>query len=127
MTNGIFLKLMAAFAVVILATAITFDAMLGGAVRLAYPLSDVEAVSLQIRHRLELASALAFLFALVVGAPLADLAGESWVSPRPLCSSSASSVLIFARLTLPSATTPLHRARFQPHQLPKLHVIMQTI
>jgi len=30
-TNGIFLKLMAAFAVVILATAITFDAMLGGA------------------------------------------------------------------------------------------------
>src|SRR5271156_6950430 len=59
---------MAAFAVVILATAITFDAMLGGAVRLAYPLSDVEAVSVQIRHRLELASGLAFLFALLVAA-----------------------------------------------------------
>ncbi|MGC2022679.1 MAG: hypothetical protein WA654_16575, partial [Candidatus Sulfotelmatobacter sp.] len=61
MRNGIFLKLMAAFSVVILAAAVIFDAMLGGAVRLAYPLSDVEAVSLQIRHRLELASALVFL------------------------------------------------------------------
>src|ERR1700691_296952 len=70
--NGIFLKLMAAFAVVILATAVTFDAMLGGAVRLAYPLSDVEAVSLQIRHRLELASRLAFLFACVVAAVAAN-------------------------------------------------------
>jgi len=40
----------------------------GGAVRLAYPLSDVEAVSVQIRHRLELASGLAFLFALLVAA-----------------------------------------------------------
>ncbi len=40
----------------------------GGAVRLAYPLSDVEAVSLQVRHRLELASGLAFLFALLVAA-----------------------------------------------------------
>jgi two-component system phosphate regulon sensor histidine kinase PhoR len=40
----------------------------GGAVRLAYPLSDVEAVSVQVRHRLELASGLAFLFALVVAA-----------------------------------------------------------
>jgi len=40
----------------------------GGAVRLAYPLSDVEAVSLQVRHRLELASGLAFLFALMVAA-----------------------------------------------------------
>lgn len=38
----------------------------GGAVRLAYPLSDVDAVSAQVRHRLELASGLAFLFALVV-------------------------------------------------------------
>jgi two-component system, OmpR family, phosphate regulon sensor histidine kinase PhoR len=38
----------------------------GGAVRLAYPLSDVEAVSQQVRRRLELGSALAFLFALVV-------------------------------------------------------------
>ena len=36
--------------------------------RLAYPLSDVEAVSLQVRRRLELGSALAFLFALVVAA-----------------------------------------------------------
>lgn len=63
---------MAAFSVVILATAVTFDAMLGGAVRLAYPLSDVEAVSLQMRHRLELASVLAFLFALVVAAVAAN-------------------------------------------------------
>ena len=44
----------------------------GGAVRLAYPLSDVEAVSVQIRHRLELASGLAFLFALVVAAIAAN-------------------------------------------------------
>jgi two-component system phosphate regulon sensor histidine kinase PhoR len=40
----------------------------GGAVRLAYPLSDVEAVSQQVHHRLEFASSLAFLFALVVAA-----------------------------------------------------------
>ncbi len=40
----------------------------GGAVRLAYPLSDVEAVSAQVRHRLGLASGMAFLFALVVAA-----------------------------------------------------------
>ncbi|MGA7511863.1 MAG: ATP-binding protein [Candidatus Sulfotelmatobacter sp.] len=72
MRNGIFLKLMAAFSVVILAAAVTFDAMLGGAVRLAYPLSDVEAVSLQMRHRLELASVLVFLFALVVAAVAAN-------------------------------------------------------
>jgi two-component system phosphate regulon sensor histidine kinase PhoR len=39
-----------------------------GAVRLAYPLSDVEAVSAQLRRRLALASGLAFLFALVVAA-----------------------------------------------------------
>jgi two-component system, OmpR family, phosphate regulon sensor histidine kinase PhoR len=70
--NGIFVKLMAAFAVVILATAVTFDAMLGAAVRLAYPLSDVEAVALQMRHRLELASGLAFLFAFVVAAVAAN-------------------------------------------------------
>jgi two-component system, OmpR family, phosphate regulon sensor histidine kinase PhoR len=44
----------------------------GGAVRLAYPLSDVDAVSVQIRHRLELASILAFLFALVVAAVAAN-------------------------------------------------------
>src|SRR6202050_3523458 len=63
---------MAAFVVVILATAVTFDAMLGGAARLAYPLSDVEAVSLQIRHRLEQASGLAFLFAFLVAAVAAN-------------------------------------------------------
>jgi two-component system, OmpR family, phosphate regulon sensor histidine kinase PhoR len=40
----------------------------GGAVRLAYPLSDVEAVSAQVRHRLEWASAMAFCFALIVAA-----------------------------------------------------------
>jgi two-component system, OmpR family, phosphate regulon sensor histidine kinase PhoR len=40
----------------------------GGAVRLAYPLSDVENVSVQVRRRLELASGLAFLFALFVAA-----------------------------------------------------------
>jgi two-component system phosphate regulon sensor histidine kinase PhoR len=40
----------------------------GGAVRLAYPLSDVEAVSSQVRRRLALASGLAFLFALLVAA-----------------------------------------------------------
>jgi two-component system, OmpR family, phosphate regulon sensor histidine kinase PhoR len=40
----------------------------GGAVRLAYPLSDVEDVSAQVRRRLALASALAFLFALLVAA-----------------------------------------------------------
>jgi len=40
----------------------------GGAVRLAYPLSDVEAVSAQVRRRLGLASGLAFLFALLVAA-----------------------------------------------------------
>jgi two-component system phosphate regulon sensor histidine kinase PhoR len=40
----------------------------GGAVRLAYPLSDVDAVSQQVRYRLELASGLAFFFALLVAA-----------------------------------------------------------
>jgi two-component system phosphate regulon sensor histidine kinase PhoR len=40
----------------------------GGAVRLAYPLSDVEAVSAQVHRRLELASAITFLFALMVAA-----------------------------------------------------------
>jgi two-component system phosphate regulon sensor histidine kinase PhoR len=44
----------------------------GGAVRLAYPLSDVEAVSVQVRHRLELASGMAFLFALLVAAVAAN-------------------------------------------------------
>jgi two-component system phosphate regulon sensor histidine kinase PhoR len=40
----------------------------GGAVRLAYPLSDVEAVSFQVRRRMEWASALAIVFALLVAA-----------------------------------------------------------
>ncbi len=40
----------------------------GGAVRLAYPLSDVEAISAQMRHRMELASGLVILFALIVAA-----------------------------------------------------------
>jgi two-component system, OmpR family, phosphate regulon sensor histidine kinase PhoR len=40
----------------------------GGAVRLAYPLSDVDAVSVHVHRRLELASGLAFLFALLVAA-----------------------------------------------------------
>jgi two-component system phosphate regulon sensor histidine kinase PhoR len=44
----------------------------GGAVRLAYPLSDVEAVSAQVRRRLGLASGMAFLFALVVAAVAAQ-------------------------------------------------------
>ena len=44
----------------------------GGAVRLAYPLSDVEAVAMQVRHRLELASGMAFLFALLVAAVAAN-------------------------------------------------------
>jgi two-component system phosphate regulon sensor histidine kinase PhoR len=44
----------------------------GGAVRLAYPLSDVEAVSAQVRRRLALASGLAFLFALFVAAVAAQ-------------------------------------------------------
>jgi len=43
----------------------------GGAVRLAYPLSDVEAVSAQVHRRLELASGLAFIFALIVAATAA--------------------------------------------------------
>jgi two-component system phosphate regulon sensor histidine kinase PhoR len=40
----------------------------GGAVRLAYPLSDVEAVSALVRRRLALASALVFFLALLVAA-----------------------------------------------------------
>jgi two-component system, OmpR family, phosphate regulon sensor histidine kinase PhoR len=38
----------------------------GGAVRMAYPLSDVEAISAQVRHTLEKASVIAFVFALIV-------------------------------------------------------------
>jgi two-component system, OmpR family, phosphate regulon sensor histidine kinase PhoR len=44
----------------------------GGAVRLAYPLSDVDAVSLQVRRRLAWASGLAFLFAFLVAAVAAQ-------------------------------------------------------
>ncbi len=40
----------------------------GGAVRLAYPLSDVEAVTAQVRRRLARASGWTFLFALLVAA-----------------------------------------------------------
>jgi two-component system phosphate regulon sensor histidine kinase PhoR len=40
----------------------------GGAVRLAYPLSDVEAISAQVRGSLARATGLAFLFALLVAA-----------------------------------------------------------
>jgi two-component system, OmpR family, phosphate regulon sensor histidine kinase PhoR len=40
----------------------------GGAVRLAYPLSDVEAVSQKVHRRLELATGLAFLVALIAAA-----------------------------------------------------------
>ena len=49
----------------------------GGAVRLAYPLSDVEAVSAQVRRRLELASGITFLFALIVAA-----GGAQWSARR---------------------------------------------
>jgi two-component system phosphate regulon sensor histidine kinase PhoR len=49
----------------------------GGAVRLAYPLSDVEAVSAQVRRRLALASVLAFFFALIVAA-----AASRWTAQR---------------------------------------------
>ncbi|HVI06961.1 MAG TPA: ATP-binding protein [Candidatus Binatia bacterium] len=49
----------------------------GGAVRLAYPLSDVEAISQKVRRRLALASGLAFLFALVVAA-----AAAQWTARR---------------------------------------------
>src|SRR5258707_1545989 len=49
----------------------------GGAVRLAYPLSDVEAVSAQVCRRLGLASGLAFFFALVL-APVA----AHWMARR---------------------------------------------
>jgi two-component system phosphate regulon sensor histidine kinase PhoR len=43
----------------------------GGAVRLAYPLSDIEKVNAQLRARLALASGVALLFAIVVAAAAA--------------------------------------------------------
>jgi two-component system, OmpR family, phosphate regulon sensor histidine kinase PhoR len=43
----------------------------GGAVRLAYPLSDVEAVSAELRRRLAMATGVAFLIALLVAAAAA--------------------------------------------------------
>jgi two-component system, OmpR family, phosphate regulon sensor histidine kinase PhoR len=49
----------------------------GGAVRLAYPLSDVESISGEVRRRLATASALAFLFALFVAA-----AASQWSARR---------------------------------------------
>lgn len=49
----------------------------GGAVRLAYPLSDVEAVSQQVRRKLATATALAFLLALMVAA-----AASRWSARR---------------------------------------------
>ncbi|MGA8762998.1 MAG: ATP-binding protein [Candidatus Sulfotelmatobacter sp.] len=44
----------------------------GGAVRLAYPLSDLESTAGQVHRRLALASALAFVFALLVAAAAAN-------------------------------------------------------
>ena len=44
----------------------------GGAVRLAYPLSDIDAVSQQFRRRLEIASGLALVFALIVATVAAN-------------------------------------------------------
>jgi two-component system, OmpR family, phosphate regulon sensor histidine kinase PhoR len=49
----------------------------GGAVRLAYPLSDVEAVEAQVRRRLFLGSALALLIASIVAA-----SASVWMSRR---------------------------------------------
>jgi two-component system phosphate regulon sensor histidine kinase PhoR len=49
----------------------------GGAVRMAYPLSDVEAVSAQVHGKLALASGMAFLLALLVAA-----ASAHWISRR---------------------------------------------
>jgi two-component system, OmpR family, phosphate regulon sensor histidine kinase PhoR len=49
----------------------------GGAVRLAYPLSDVEAVEAQVRRRLLLGSALALLIASIVAA-----SASVWMSRR---------------------------------------------
>jgi two-component system phosphate regulon sensor histidine kinase PhoR len=49
----------------------------GGAVRMAYPLSDVEAVSSQVRGQLALASGVALLLALLVAA-----AASHWISRR---------------------------------------------
>jgi two-component system phosphate regulon sensor histidine kinase PhoR len=49
----------------------------GGAVRLAYPLSDVEAVQAQVRRRLLFGSSIAFLLALVIAA-----AASVWSSRR---------------------------------------------
>ena len=49
----------------------------GGAVRLAYPLSDVEAISGKVFRGLAISSALAFIFALVVAA-----AAATWTARR---------------------------------------------
>jgi two-component system, OmpR family, phosphate regulon sensor histidine kinase PhoR len=49
----------------------------GGAVRLAYPLSDVEAVQAQVRRRLFLGSSIAFVIALLIAA-----AASVWTARR---------------------------------------------
>lgn len=49
----------------------------GGAVRLAYPLSDLEAVQVEVRHRLLWGSVLAFLAALLIAAT-----ASIWISRR---------------------------------------------
>src|SRR5580698_662312 len=49
----------------------------GGAVRLAYPLSDVEAVQAQVRHRLLWGSVLALFIALIIAA-----SASVWTSRR---------------------------------------------
>ena len=49
----------------------------GGAVRLAYPLSDVEAVQAQVRRRLLLGSSIAFVIALLIAA-----AASVWTARR---------------------------------------------
>jgi two-component system, OmpR family, phosphate regulon sensor histidine kinase PhoR len=49
----------------------------GGAVRLAYPLSDVEAVKTQVRHRMLWGAGLALLIALIVAA-----VASVWISRR---------------------------------------------
>lgn len=51
--------------------------MSGGAVRLAYPLSDVEAVQMEVRRRLLWGSAIAFVIALIIAA-----SASVWTSRR---------------------------------------------
>ena len=78
----------------------------GGAVRLAYPLSDVDAVSAQVRDRLALGSALAFVVALFVAAMAsAAIAPADWntssmlppISPMATCAR-ACRILLLTKL-----------------------------